>query len=179
MIILVRCRRRRPSAHLALSASRLGHGPPQVSGRPRPNRSRSRGIDTVGTRRSLTRTSSPKGRPDGDGARTAAAVPTRFRRDHAPRRVVGSAPRRFYTAHGFHRLRHVGGFSERELLVRVVSVALLLTGAVRRVSARVIRSEAGVVAGLADLLASTPDSALPRIVPRHLPLLPGSILQSV
>ncbi len=54
-----------------------------------------------------------------------------FRRDDAPRRVVGAARHRLPRTHGLHRLRDLGGISGRPLHVWTLSLALLLAGAVR------------------------------------------------
>ena len=51
--------------------------------------------------------------------------------------------------------------------------------AVRRLAARVVRTQAGLVAGVAGLLAGAADPAVPRPLPGDLLLLPRRVLQGV
>src|SRR5947209_792625 len=108
------------------------------------------GIDSMEHEASLRRTSSHYRRAARDGPRTVTAVSTRLRRDDAPRCLVGPADRRFHAAPEFRDIRNVGSIPERELLVRTVSFAVLLAGAVREFAARLVRCEARLVAIAAD-----------------------------
>ena len=80
-----------------------------------------------------------------------------FWRNHAPRRLVGPARGRLPRPLDVHRLRHLGGVPGRPLRLRAVPLAVLLAGAVRQLAARVVRAQAGVVAGLAAVLAGAAD----------------------
>src|SRR5688500_15166361 len=73
----------------------------------------------------------------------------------------------------------MGGLSERALHLRALPVSVLFAGAVGRLTARGIRPQACVVAGVAALLAGTADPAVPRSLPLHLLLLPRRLLQGV
>ena len=114
-----------------------------------------------------------------DGSSSGQVRPTRARRDLSPRRVVGGAAGGLPGAGRLRRLRHLGGVSERALHLRALSVAVLLAGDLRRRRARLVRPQAGVVAGAAAVLAGAPHPAVPRALPLHLLLLPRRLLQGV
>src|SRR3954468_20993228 len=98
-------------------------------------------------------------------------------RNGTTRGVVDHAVVRLPRAGRVHRLRDVGGVSERALHLGAVSVAFLRAGVVgagggrSRTSSRVVRSQAVVVAGTRTLLARAADPAVPRPLPLHLLLL--------
>src|SRR5207247_5689837 len=77
------------------------------------------------------------------------------------------------------RLLDLGSASKRALRLRPVPVAVLFAGALRRVGARLVRAEAGLVARLAALFASAADPVGARRLPPALLLLPRGVLQGV
>ena len=93
--------------------------------------------------------------------------------------MVDDTARRLHRLHVVHRLRHVGGISERALRVRSVSLAVLCTGPVGRLRARVVWPAARVVAGAAAVFTGAADSSVPRTLPLHLLLLPRRVLQGL
>src|SRR6185436_19527866 len=78
-----------------------------------------------------------------------------------------------------HYLRHVGRISECPLQLRPVSLAVLFAGDLGRLTACVVRSEAGMVAGPAAVFARAADPSLPGPLSIHLLLLPRRLLQVV
>src|SRR4026207_106536 len=100
-------------------------------------------------------------------------------RDNAPRRLVGSAGCRVPHSVRFSRVRDLGCIPERVLRVRQLSVTVLFTARVRRLSALVVRPEAVMVAGAASVFTGADHPAISRGIPIHLLLLPRRLLQSV
>src|SRR6185503_18400013 len=113
------------------------------------------------------------------GTCQASAGATAVRRNHAARRVVGAATRRLRHPLIIRRLRHLGCVAGRSLHLRAVPVALLLAGAVRQLTACLVRTQARVVAALAGVLPRPPDLAVPGTVQADLLLLPRRLLQGV
>src|SRR5258705_13527185 len=106
-----------------------------------------------------------------DGTCAAPGDATALRRDPAQRPVVGAAARGAAPPVRVRRLRHVGRVPGQALHVRPLPVAVLLARVVRRLAARLVRTEAGVVAGVARVLARAPDPAVPGFLPADLLLL--------
>src|SRR5690348_14467315 len=104
-------------------------------------------------------------RLEADGRCAPSAHPPRVRRDDAPGRVVAPARPGVRPALELHRVCHMGRVSRGALHVRAVPLPVLLAGAVWQLVTRVVRSQAGLVARLARLLAGAPDPPLPRAVP--------------
>src|SRR6185295_18693843 len=92
-------------------------------------------------------------------------------RDQPPRSMVGHAGHRFSRLVRVHRLRDVGGLSERALSLRTISLADVLARAFRLVAAQLVRSEARVVARCTPLLAYVSHHRRPARLSPHLLLL--------
>src|SRR5262249_7989672 len=109
----------------------------------------------------------------------------RIRIHEPPRRMVGYAACGFYRARDVRGLFNVGGFSERALYVRSLSVAVLCTRVVGVAGqpgwsrACVVRRQAGLVPCPASVLPGPADSSVSRPLPLYLLLLPRRILQGV
>src|SRR6185369_9679571 len=108
-----------------------------------------------------------------------SADSNRLRPHRQARPLVGDTAAHLPGARLLRDLYHLGGLPRRPLRVRQLPLALLLAGAVRRCSSRLVRTEARLVAHVAALHARNPDSLGARWVPAHLLLLPGRILQGV
>src|SRR5215831_9036845 len=93
--------------------------------------------------------------------------------------MVASAPRRLHSPRQLRRLRDVGRIPERPLHLRPVSLPILFAGNLRRSATRVVRSEAGMVAGAAAVFAGAAHFAVSRFVPGDVLLLSGRVLQGV
>src|SRR5689334_21479283 len=118
-------------------------------------------------------------RGESDGACAAAGDSTRIRRNVSPRRMVDSAGGRLRDPVVIRGLRDVGRVPEWALHVWAVPLAVLRAGAVRQLTARVVRAEAGVVARVAALLSRAADPAIPGTFPLHVLLLPRRVLQGL
>src|SRR5688572_4443720 len=103
----------------------------------------------------------------------------RLSRHPSPGRVVGTAGDRPRCSYRFPYLRDVGGVPERQLQLRPIPVAILLAGDLRRSGPCVVRSAAGLVAGLAPVLARPDHPPLPGALSVHLLLLPRRLLQGL
>src|SRR5215217_5992663 len=86
-----------------------------------------------------------------DGAGRVAPGRTQVRSDFSSRHMVGATRPHIPRPLGLRRLLDVGRVPGRALRVRTVSLTLLLPTALRRRTARVVRSQAAVVAGSATL----------------------------
>src|SRR5262249_24572823 len=107
-----------------------------------------------------------------------AAAPTdRLREQRAPLPLVGLAAPDRRGPGLFRRLHHVGGAAGHALRLRQLPLAVLLSASLWRRSARLVRPQAGLVAGLADLHPGPAHSLGARRVPTHLLLLPRRLLQ--
>src|SRR5258706_8395524 len=73
----------------------------------------------------------------------------------------------------------MGRVSRNGLPFRAVSVSILLARVAGRLPARVVRTQAGMVAGVAAVFACSVDTLGAGIVPAHLLLLPRRLLQGV
>src|SRR5260370_1387078 len=102
-----------------------------------------------------------------------------LRRDRAPRRVVVATARRVPRARYVHCVRHVGRVPRDALPLRTVSITVLLTRGVRRVSAELVRPGAPVVADVAAVVSRLLHSLGTGRFPTHLLLLPRRLLQGV
>src|SRR5688500_397406 len=85
----------------------------------------------------------------------AGAGATRLRGSPATRCLVGAEHPRHRRLHQLPRLRNLGCLPERELPQRSVPVAVLFAGALGRFTARDVRAEARVVAGVAPVFTGT------------------------
>src|SRR5262245_48502380 len=109
------------------------------------------------------------GGPNGPGR--GLPPPPGLRGDHARGRLVAPHPPGVRGALRLRGLRDLGGPAGRPLPLGPVPLAVLFPGAVRAEPARVVRPAAGVVAGVAALLAGRADPVDPRALPRDLLLL--------
>src|SRR5437867_4201717 len=93
--------------------------------------------------------------------------------------MVGAAPRRLPCPGRIRRLLDVGGPAGKSLPMGTLSVTDVRARAVRRSRTLMVRPEAGMVAGLAHLLARGAHSLDPRRFPPDVLLLPRSLLQGI
>src|SRR5436190_17421669 len=84
----------------------------------------------------------------------------------------------FWSAH-LHRLFDLGGLSGKPLLLRSVSLSVLFTGDFRCIAAQLVRTETGLVAGLAFVFTGVVDSLGTGWVAADLLLLSWRLLQSL
>src|SRR5437773_6101824 len=99
--------------------------------------------------------------------------------DPAAGRVVGATASRFSWSRHFHRLLDVGGVSGSSLLFRTIPLAILLAGALGLLTARPLRAETRLVAGVAAVLTGAADSLGARRLSLDVLLLSRRLLQSV
>src|SRR5262249_12952049 len=116
--------------------------------------------------------------PSSHDPRQCSADATPLRRNRARRPVVAHTGRRLFGIRLVPRLHHVGRLPERALPVRSLPLAPVLARAAG-LRPRVVRAEAGLVAGLVAVLPGVVDPLGARRVPPHLLLLPGGLLQGV
>src|SRR6188474_552234 len=112
-------------------------------------------------------------RGDGHGPRRRVIQASSIWPDYAPGRVVGKPRVRFPGPVGIRHLLHLGRISGRALHGRPLSFTVLFAGAVWFFAARVVWTEAGLVARLADLFPRASDPLGAGRVPVHLLLLSG------
>src|SRR3954462_11856147 len=93
--------------------------------------------------------------------------------------MVASAPRHVPHPRRIRRLRHVGRSPEPTLQLPAVSLALLLSGDLRRFAALLVRPQARLVAWVRPVLTGAADPAVSRSVSLYLLLLPRRVLQGV
>jgi hypothetical protein len=98
-----------------------------------------------------------------NGFRSCSAHSSRFRPDHAARRLVGSATRRIHNFGQLPGLCDMGRLSEQVLRFRQLPVAVLLSVAILGFSARVDPRQSTFLDSLIFAVFSGPlDSAVPR-----------------
>src|SRR5437667_1455678 len=83
--------------------------------------------------------------------------PAAIRRNGAAGLLVDSAARRVPRTVDLHLLLDVGGVPGRSLQLRTVSLALLFSGNIRKLTAQLVWSETGVLARVAPVLACAAD----------------------
>src|SRR5262245_64533364 len=93
--------------------------------------------------------------------------------------MVGATARRLCRALGLHRVCDLGRISRRPLYVWSVRLAILFARAVRQLAARVVWTEAELVATLDGIFPCSPDPAVSRTLSADVLLLSRRILQSV
>src|SRR5438067_2868418 len=105
--------------------------------------------------------------------------PNRLRTHRQARPLVGITAPHLPRARLIRDLHDVGGLPGPALRLRKLHLAVLLAGAVRRCSTRLVRTKARLVAHVAALHAGNPDPLGTGRVPAHLLLLPRRLLQGV
>src|SRR5215471_11166239 len=93
--------------------------------------------------------------------------------------MVGGTAFRIPWSFNVSDLFDVGGVSERALLLRAVSVAVLLSRDLGRFTARVVRAQAGLVSGNPPVFSGAAHPAVSWPLSPDLLLLPRCLLQSL